>query len=254
MAKLPVFRNPQLDGTSFYWEAGPTGVLLIHGYTATTTEVRLLALALHDHGYTISAPLLPGHGTSPEDCNQHTWQDWYATVKEAYQQLDSRCQRVVIGGESTGALLALRLAYAHPEAAAVLCYAPALRLKINPVLKNLLILFSPFIASVPKAPSEDDNPWKGYAVNPIKGALQLRSLQRLTPRVLPKVHQPVLILQGKLDQTVEPQSSQIIYDLLGSSIKELHWLENSTHCLILDKERDLAAELTLDFLKRVLPS
>jgi hypothetical protein len=29
-------------------------------------------------------------------------------------------------------------------------------------------------------------------------------------------------------------------------------LEHSTHCVILDKERDLAASLTNDFLKRIL--
>jgi esterase/lipase len=54
-----------------------------------------------------------------------------------------------------------------------------------------------------------------------------------------------------LDPTVLPQSPQIIYDQVSSSIKELQWLENSTHCVILDKERDLAASLTLNFLNRV---
>jgi carboxylesterase len=59
-------------------------------------------------------------------------------------------------------------------------------------------------------------------------------------------------MQGRLDPTVHPQSPQIIYDQVSSSIKELHWLEHSTHCIILDKERDLAASMTLDFLNRVL--
>lgn len=251
MSTASIFRNAHLDGSAFYWQAGLSGVLLLHGFTATTTEVRLLAGSLHENGYTVSAPLLPGHGTTPQDCNRYTWHDWYATAEQAYQQLSARCQVVIVGGESTGALLAVLLAQHHPEASAILCYAPALRLKINRVKRFLLTLCVPFITSVPKSPSRDDNLWKGYTVYPLRGAYELTLLQKTVPPILPLVHQPILIMQGRLDQAVHPQSPQLIYDRIGSSMKELHWLEHSTHCLILDKERNLAADLTLAFLRRV---
>lgn len=252
MGKDTLFRNPQLDGSSFYWEAGTTGILLCHGFTATTTEVRLLARILHKHGYTVAGPLLPGHGTSPEDCNRHTWQEWYAAAEQAYRQLEAKCQRVVVGGESTGALLVLHLAHQHPEAAAILCYAPVLRLKISRIKITLLTLCVPFLTAIPKSASQDDLLWKGYTVNPLRGAYQLSRLQKTIPPILARIHQPILIMQGRLDQTVAPQAPQIIYDQIGSSIKELHWLENSTHCVILDKELDLVADVSLGFLNRVL--
>jgi len=252
MVKASALRNPHLDGSPFYWEAGPVGVLLCHGFTATTAEVRLLANALHSQGYTIAASLLPGHGTTPQDCNRYTWQDWSASVELAYRQLAAKCQRMVIGGESTGALLVLYLASQHPEASSVLCYAPALRLKLGRPTNFLLSLLAPFVTSIPKAPSTDDNPWQGYAVQPLKGAYQLLRLQKVIYPLLPRIHQPILILQGRLDPTVHPQSPEINYDQVSSPIKELHWLEHSTHCVILDKEHDLAADLTIDFLKRVL--
>ncbi len=252
MSKAPAFRNPHLDGTSFYWQAGSTGILLIHGFTATTTEVRLLAQYLHEHGYTVAGPLLPGHGTTPKDCNHHTWQDWYATVDESCAQLASRCERLVVGGESTGALLALRLAYLHPEISAILCYAPALRLRVSRLKVFILTLCMPFIESIPKAPSKDDNLWKGYAVNPLRGAYQLTLLEKAITALLPKIRQPVLVMQGRLDQTVNPVSSQVVFDQVGSTVKELHWLEHSSHCLILDQERDVADAKSLSFLERVL--
>jgi carboxylesterase len=62
----------------------------------------------------------------------------------------------------------------------------------------------------------------------------------------------MLVMQGRLDPTVHPDSPQIIYDQVSSPIKELHWLEHSTHCVILDRERELAFRLTLEFLTRVL--
>jgi len=253
MTQPSVLRNLHLEGSPFYWQAGPTGVLLCHGFTATTAEVRLLANSLHEHGYTVAAPLLPGHGTTPQDCNHFTWQDWYASVEQTYLQLAAHCQRVIIGGESTGALLVLYMAATHPEVSGILCYAPALRLMLGRAANFILSFLAPFITSLPKAPSTDDNPWQGYAVQPLKGAVQLKHLQKVIPPLLPKIHQPILILQGRLDPTVHPQSPQTIFDQVSSSVKELHWLEHSTHCVILDKEHELAASLTLDFLKRVLP-
>src|SRR5512142_3213769 len=101
--------NPHLEGESFFWEAGPTGVLLLHGLTATTAEVRLLARRLHDRGYTIAGPLLPGHGTTPENLNRTRWIDWVQAAEESYRELSARCTRVFIGGESMGAVAALYL-------------------------------------------------------------------------------------------------------------------------------------------------
>ncbi len=245
-------RNPHLEGSSFYWGAGPTGVLLSHGFTATTAEVRLLAEALFARGFTVAAPLLPGHGTTPKDCNRYTWEDWYASLEQAYFELVAHCRSVIVGGESTGALLALYLACQHPEAKAILCYAPALRIKMRREKIAVLSLLAPFLTSIPKPPSIDNNPWQGYNVYPVKGGAQLLRLQRAVFPVLAEVSQPILILQGRLDPTVHPDSARIIINQVSSMVKELHWLDNSTHCVILDKEHELAFSLTLDFLQRVL--
>ena len=59
--------NPELEGGSFFWKGGETGVLLLHGLTATTAEVRPLAKRLFNEGYTVSGILLPGHGSTPEN-------------------------------------------------------------------------------------------------------------------------------------------------------------------------------------------
>jgi carboxylesterase len=89
-------------------------------------------------------------------------------------------------------------------------------------------------------------------VQPLKAAAQLIRLQKVIYPLLPEINQPILIIQGRLDPTVHPQAPQLVYENVSSSIKELHWLENSTHCVILDKEHDLAASMTIDFLGRVL--
>ncbi len=248
----PLMKNPHLDGDTFFWEGGPTGVLLVHGFTATTAEVRPLAKTLHNRGYTASSPVLPGHNTYPEDINNYKWRDWVATVTEAYEKLAAHCGRVFVGGESTGGLLALYLAAEHPEISGVLTYAPALKLNINSFDQIKLRLIAPFVPYLPKGGEDDDLPWKGYTVNPIKGVLQLLKLQKQVQPRLHQIRQPVLIVQGRLDATVDPGVPQIIYDGVSSAAKEIHWMEKSSHCVALDCESDQVAGITLQFIQKVL--
>ena len=78
------------------------GNLLAHGLTATCAEVRPLAKRLNAAGFTVAGPLLPGHGTHPQDLNRVKWQDWVQSGEETYQQLTERCQCIFIAGESMG--------------------------------------------------------------------------------------------------------------------------------------------------------
>ena len=243
--------NPQLDGTPFYWEGGPVGILLIHGFTATTAEVRPLAKVLHSDGYTVAGPLLPGHFTHPRDLNHVRWQDWVSAVVGTYNRLSLRCNHIVLGGESTGALLSLFLAHQYPEVSGLLLYAPALRLKLSGLDLLSLHVLAPFIEWKPKKDGDSDLLWQGYPVNPLKGVLQLLSLQKRVRPILATITQPALIVQGKKDNTVHPDVPDYIYSHLKSSIKEKHWLDNSSHCVLLDHEFDQVIAITRRFLNKI---
>jgi len=248
-------RNPHLDGDAFFWQAeisrsARNGALLIHGFTATTAEVRLLGEYLHARGYTVSAPLLPGHGTTPDEMNRCTWRDWTRAVESAYVQLAAPCERVFVLGESMGALLALFLASEHPEIVGIVCYAPAL-LTARMWQARALAPFVPYVKKPMRAPSDADARWKGYTVNPLRAAVQLNELQREVRRRLPRIQQPILVVQGRLDQAIDPRSGQVLLAEIGSRDKALHWLEHSTHCVILDCEWERAAELTVEFMQRL---
>jgi carboxylesterase len=247
-----VLKNPQLDGSAFYWEGGPVGILLVHGLTATAVEVRLLAQRLHQAGYTVAGPLLPGHGTTPEDLNRTHWPEWVAEAEQVYQQLEKSCQRIILGGESVGAVIALYLASFHPEAVAVLAYAPAIRLALTPLQQVELRLLAPFILAIPKGGIDREDNWQGYKVNPLKAALQLLQFQKEALKRLPRVTQPLLVVQGRLDTTIHPTAGEIVMNLAGSKVKEMHWMEKSSHVVLLDQELDEITALTLAFIQRSL--
>lgn len=61
---------------------GPEAVLLLHGWTGTPAYFRMLGSSLHGAGYTVVAPLYPGHGTQVEDMPGTTWKDWVGAATE----------------------------------------------------------------------------------------------------------------------------------------------------------------------------
>jgi carboxylesterase len=242
--------NPHLEGGPFFWEAGPVGVFLSHGFTATCAESRPLAQRLHAAGFSVAGPLLPGHGSVPQDLNRVRWQDWARTGEETYQQLKACCERVFVGGESMGAVLALYLASQHPEAAGVLAFAPALKLNLRGIDPLKLRLLAPFVRWVPKQSLDGSTNWQGYPVNPLKGVLQLVKFQGVVRERLPLIHQPIMVMQGRLDTTVHPTVGEIILAGVSSTVKELYWMEKSSHVVIIDQELDEVTRMTLEFLKR----
>jgi carboxylesterase len=246
--------NPHLEGSAFLWEGGPVGVLLSHGYTATTAEVRLLGRFLHERGYTVSGPLLPGHGATPREMNRCRRQEWVAAFEDAYQHLAARCERVFVGGESMGGLLALHLASQHPEIVGVMAYAAALKLpaRADLLLLPILSLFIPTLEKGESPPSAADPRWQGYPVNPLHAVTQLLKLQTEVRARLHRINQPILIVQGRLDTAVDATAPELIYGGVSSTDKSLHWFEHSTHCVLLDQEWEDAAALTLAFMERAL--
>jgi len=250
-----MIRNAHLEGGSFLWEGGPVGVLLVHGYTATTVEVRLLARVLHERGYTVAGPLLPGHGTSPREMNRCRWQDWAAAVEATYQHLAARCDRVFVGGESMGGVLALNLAGDHPEIAGVMTYAAAI--KLPPDRRRSLLLpvaapFIPYLAKSPGPPSAADARWQGYEVDPLQASQQLLKLIDAVQARLNAVTQPLLIVQGRLDTSVSSEAPDFIAQNVASTDTHVYWFDHSTHCVLLDQEWEAVAVLTLQFMEEVV--
>ena len=70
---------------------------------------------LAGQGYAVSAPRLPGHGTTWQEMNKTTWADWRGEVEQAYEALANQVDHVFVCGLSMGGALALRFAADHPH-------------------------------------------------------------------------------------------------------------------------------------------
>ena len=250
-------RQPHLDPNSFLLEGGPIGVLLIHGFTGAPTEMRLLGEYLNRNGLTVSAPLLPGHGTTVEEMNRCKWTDWTAAVERALTELRERCNTVFVGGLSMGSLLTLYLAAHHPDLPGAIVYSPAVkiadrRLVLTPLIKHVVRL-------LPKGEGDSDltsvdaqqHLWS-YDENPVAAAAELLKLRRAVERLLPQVVCPLLIIHSTLDRAIHPDSARLTYELAGTPVanKHLVTLHNSGHNLGVDSEWEFVAESTLQFIRQ----
>src|SRR5271170_3117188 len=99
---------------SFSHEGGPSGVLVLHGFTGNPASLRSIAELCAKAGYSVELPRLPGHGTSVEDMLTTTWVDWSATALETYDALAERCDQVAVVGLSMGGGLAAYVAENRP--------------------------------------------------------------------------------------------------------------------------------------------
>jgi carboxylesterase len=242
--------NPQLDGDPFFFSGNEVGILLIHGLTATTAEVRVLANKFLTEGWTISAPLLPGHGTSLLDLEKCHWKDWVLSAERAYLDLAEICPYVFVGGESMGGLLAAHLAGKYSRISGVLLYAPAFsahRLWLTPLIQYFLRFKS-------KPNLNDGLPWKGYKYHSTKAGVQLLWLQNAVKQNISKINQPLAMFLGKKDHTISLNTAEAVFDRIPSVDKTIHIYGESSHCMILDSEVDQIATDSITFIQRILNS
>lgn len=107
----------------FMFKGDERAVLLLHGFTGHSADVRMLGRFLNSKGYTCYAPIYRGHGKSPEELIEATAEQWWEDVQNAYHYLKGEgYEKIAVAGLSLGGVLALRLACNHPlEAVVTMC-------------------------------------------------------------------------------------------------------------------------------------
>lgn len=196
-------------------------VLLVHGFTASPFEMRAFGETLAEAGLASLGIRLPGHGTTPEDLAQRTWQEWLASVGQGYDWLKQRHQQVYGAGMSTGCLLLLAMQLQAPLEALVL-FSPYLAIR-HRLSKHAGLL--KYLRPYHEVPLPEEAQRFFYARRPVAGVDQInRLIRHLEPR-LKQVRCPVLAFNGLGDQTVDPVSGKALVEQLGSPVR-IHQMAN----------------------------
>ena len=188
---------------------GPHGALLIHGFAGTPPELRRLGEALAARGFRCYAPMLPGHGTKPEDLERTRWRDWSGAVAAAFDELAAECRDVVVAGQSMGGTLALHLAAHDLRVRAVAALAAPVWLSgplppLLPVIKRVVRWHRA---------GDDVDLWLpdaveelySYGIRPTRSIDELRKLCAVVRNELAAIRAPVLVIHGERDRSIDPR-------------------------------------------------
>ena len=226
------------------------GIVLFHGYMAAPMELESLAEHLAEKDWWVYVPRLKGHGTTPEDLALRTAADWMRSADEAIALMTTKCRKVVLGGFSMGAGLALEAAarICHPALAGVFAVCPPFRLQdFSSKFVPAVSMWNRFMTSVNRdngkkefVENHPENPHINYLRNPVSGMRELDKLMKSAENRLGDIHLPALLVQSDEDPVVDEKGTRKAFKLLGSERKRCLLIHSSRHGILLG---DGAAEV-----------
>ena len=234
---------------------GSVGVVLQHGFTGSPWEVRYLGERLAAAGFSVSGPLLPGHGTTVDDLDHTRWQDWAEHVERAVDAMAKRVDRVAIVGQLLGGLLALYVGSRRKELTSVSTLAAPLWLEgISKRVARWAAAGKMPIKAIPKLGGSDvldpisraENPC--YPSIPMKALGQLSEFMTVVDAALSKVTQPTLVLHARQDHTAPVACADRIAE--ATNAERVRILLRSYHLIAVDVERDIVAAEVIQFVRK----
>lgn len=231
-----------------------TGVLLLHGFAGTLEDLRPLASALGEQGWTVHGIWLSGHGTSEQDLAVKTSSDWLLSLRRGLLELQAVTDRIIIVGESFGGNLALHAALIGPPIIGVVTLATPVVFRndlLTRALLPFLIRFAPLRRKRWVTDPVAHRARGSYAHVPLAAFREvIQFIDRHTKRELEGVHQPLLIFQSRKDFEVDPHSAYYLYEHAGSRHKEIVWIDERLHHVLSSRERQRWVERILHFIRQ----
>ncbi|WP_432564402.1 alpha/beta hydrolase [Kineococcus sp. SYSU DK003] len=243
--------DDRVRGFSRHHDPRPrTGVLVLHGFTATPLTVAGWAEEFAAAGFDVEVPLLPGHGTTVADCDRTTWADWLDAARTALHRLAN--ERVVVAGTSMGGGLALRLAQLEPDRVHGLVLAnPAVAL--HPARALAVATLGRVLPGWPAIAGDLCDPdveVLAYDRTPLRALVSQTGGWRDVRRDLGLVRQPVLLLRSRVDHVVPALSARtVLAGIASQDVTEVVYA-NSFHELTSDRDAPAAFAASVRFARR----
>lgn len=229
---------------SLFFEKGPRAVLLLHAYTGSYNDVRMLARFLEKNQYTVYAPLFSGHATArPEDILAQTPEQWWQDTQAAIAFLKEKgYQEIAVFGLSMGGVYATRALTLGDQAiigGGAFC-SPLVK-RESSIHKNFMIYTKRLLKDEWNAEREQQISADSFS--------QLTAIGQMTEDVsqkLPTIECPIFLAQAGKDTLIDPQ---VVFDAaqrLKQTRLTLQWYPESGHVITVgvnrkELERDVLA-------------
>lgn len=246
------------EGAQGFVLVGPIrrALLLLHGSGDTPQSLRYLGERLNAAGYTVHAPLLPGHGRSPRAFASATAEDYYEVSRRAFDELRARHAWVGVVGLSMGGALAARLAVDETGVRALVLLAPYLAApaSVRWALGSSWLwgMSAPYVRGRGEDSVHDAlerSASRAYGTFS-RGALRaLVDTAAAGRSALSKLVVPTLVINSEQDNRIPRALAQDSLSAMPAST-ERHWMTGCGHVITVDYCKDAVAELVASFLAR----
>ncbi|MGG0655550.1 alpha/beta hydrolase [Rummeliibacillus pycnus] len=234
----------------FFFEAGPRAVLLLHGFTGNSADVRMLGRFLEKHGYTSLAPHYKGHGVPPEELIHTNPQQWWQSVIDGYQKLqDAGYKEIAVAGLSLGGVFSLKLGYSYPVKGIITMCAPMTMRTTELMFEGVVQYAERFNQHFGKSEEESVASIEYIKKHGMPSLQQLRDLVYEVREHVDEIYAPIFVVQGRKDEVIDIKSANYIYEQAESNEKQIKWYEKSGHVITLDQERKQLDEDIFQFLE-----
>lgn len=243
----------------FFFPGSRTGILMVHGFTGTPKEMRLMGEYLHKElNFSVLGVRLSGHATKPEDMIRSSYTDWLASVEDGFAMLSGATDSIILMGLSMGGILSLTSAASLPVIGVVAMSTPY-KLPDDPRLRHIgwiskITTYMPKTNDAPDASWFDKQAFKdhiSYPQNPVHAIGELNKLLDEMRAALPQIKVPVLLIHSHDDDYVIKDSMPRIYADLTTSDKSMVWIEKSGHVITRDAQRMTVFKTAAEFAKRI---
>ncbi len=245
---------PIIEGAESFYFKGKTkvGILLIHGFTASPQELKELGQYLHKKGFTVSCPLLRGHGTSPEQLFNYKYKDWLKQLRSELRILENDSEEIHIIGNSFGGNLAVLIAnYSNKVRSLSLLASPftsrfdrSMRL-LAYIFKNLKLFKKKNLSKkVKKVYQKSKRIF--YAQVPISAVLELGRVVQKSRGTLQKIKIPVLLVQAENDKIIPQNNANYLLSNLDDF--KIFLVPKSIHVFLIDNNKMMAFEEIYKFI------
>lgn len=258
-ARRPVAAGGVVPGTEGFTLEGTGGraLLLLHGCGDTPQTLRYLGDRLHGAGFTVHAPLLPGHGRGLRDFATATADDYLRAARRELDRLRDRFPWVGVIGLSMGGALAARVAAESRDVRVLAMLAPYLipppRVSFVARTAPLWAMAVPYFGSRGGDESVHDPVARAaslaYGIFPPQAVRALCATAAAGRRALPSINVPTLVVNSREDNRI-PLTLQEAATAGIAGPTERHWVTGCGHVITVDYCRDVVAGLVLDFLAR----
>ncbi len=252
-------RAPSHDSVGaprIYFDAkNKTGLVFSHGYMAAPAEADEMAAYLFSKGINVYLLRLRGHGSDPKALLHVSADDWELDFERAFTAMRQVCEKVYIGGFSTGGLLAL-LHAARYDVEGVIAINSALKLndlKVSYVVPTLhafneMINYLHLKGIKEWVENHSENPAINYPRHPLASIAMMERVMTRTEKAVENITDPILIIQGEQDPVVNPLSAELIYKSVDTSCKKLLLLPRKNHTIIRGEGAEEVFEAIFTFM------